>query len=495
MPADGDSSRQLLGMYRLGGLFLNETEDIKRFPIMIGLLLGGFIAMFSETALNIALSSLAKQMDVQMGTIQWLVIGYLLVVGILLPLSGLLTRWFTTRQLLVFALSDFIVGAVIAALAPSFGMLLVGRMIQGIATGIILPLIYLVALSIYPMDKRGAAMGIIGLVIMFAPAIGPTLSGLILGALSWQYIFWVMVPLLAIALFLTVTYTKNVGEITRPHVDILSIVESTLGFGGIVIGVSLASETGWGSWQVILSLLVGVVSLALFCQRQLNIDEPILNVRAFGIRNFSVGTGLVMIDFMVIMSSMYLLPTYWQDGLMVPVALTGVLMLPGGIINALVSTVAGRLFDRMGGRRPVIAGFCLAAIGAILLVFTNSSSAYWYVVVAHVILMIGAPLAMSPSQAFGLGALPPQMAADGSSIMNTLQQVCGAIATALSTSLMSSGEAGKRTRDAISSGTRMGFMLTLALAIIGVIVATVFVRQQQAPSDKTMSDSEKAATN
>ena len=478
---------------------MKETKDIKRFPIMIGLLLGGFIAMFSETALNIALSSLAKQMNVQMGTIQWLVIGYLLVVGILLPLSGLLTRWFTTRQLMIFALSDFIVGAVIAGLAPSFALLLVGRMIQGIATGIILPLMYLVALSIYPMDKRGAAMGIISLVIMFAPAIGPTLSGLILGALSWHYIFWVMIPILAIALLLTIMYTRNVSEITRPHVDTLSILTSTLGFGGVVIGVSLASETGWESWQVLLSLLIGIVSLALFCRRQLTIPEPILNVRAFGVRSFSVGTGLVMIDFMVIMSSMFLLPTYWQDGLLVPVALTGILMLPGGIINALVSTLAGRLFDRFGGRRPVIGGFCLATVGALLLVFTNAHSAYWYVVVAHIILMIGAPLAMSPSQAFGLGALPPKMAADGSSIMNTLQQVCGAIATALSTSLLSSGEAGNHSRTAVATGAHMGFMLTLGLSIVGVIVATLFIRQeQQVPNEnanETVVDGESQTEN
>ncbi len=462
---------------------MDETQNVKRFPIMMGLLLGGFIGMFSETALNIALSSLATKMNVPMGTIQWLVIGYLLVVGILLPLSSLLTRWFTTRQLLIFALCDFIVGAIVAALAPSFGMLLVGRMIQGIGTGILLPLIFLVALSIYPMDKRGAAMGIIGLVIMFAPAVGPTLAGLILGVLSWRYIFWVMVPILLIALILAIIFTKNVSELTRPHVDVLSIVMSTIGFGGVVIGVSLASQTGWGSWEVLLALVVGIVSLALFCRRQLHLDEPILNVRAFGIRSFSVGTSLVMVDFMVIMSSMYLLPMYWQDGLMVPVALTGMLMLPGGIINAVVSSISGRLFDRLGGRRPVIAGFCVAAVGAVLLVLTNSHSAYWYVVVAHIILMIGAPLAMSPAQTYGLNALPPRLAADGSSIMNTLQQICGAIATALSTSLMSTGEAGQRTRDAVSSGTRMGFMLTLALAIIGVIVATVFVRQQQAPAD------------
>lgn len=178
---------------------MKNLAETKRLPIMAGLLIGGFIGMFSETALNIALAPLTTKLGVSTGTIQWLVIGYLLMVGILLPLSGLLTRWFTTRQLLIFALCDFIVGALIAALSSSFTFLFIGRLIQGIGTGILLPLIFLVALAIYPLEKRGAAMGLIGLVIMFAPAIGPTVAGLILGALSWQYIFWAMIPFLVIA--------------------------------------------------------------------------------------------------------------------------------------------------------------------------------------------------------------------------------------------------------------------------------------------------------
>lgn len=157
---------------------------------MSGILVGAFVGMLSETALNIALPSLMTQLHVGIGTIQWLVTGYLLVIGIVLPLSSLLARWFTTRQLIIFALIDFIVGATISALAPDFAVLLVGRMIQGIATGLLLPLMFTVATLIYPPYKLGTAMGMIGLVVMFAPAIGPTLAGIILGVLSWQWIFW-----------------------------------------------------------------------------------------------------------------------------------------------------------------------------------------------------------------------------------------------------------------------------------------------------------------
>jgi DHA2 family lincomycin resistance protein-like MFS transporter len=317
---------------------------------------------------------------------------------------------------------------------------------------------------------------------MFAPAIGPTVAGLILGALSWQYIFWAMIPFLVIALVTTIIFTKNVMPITRPHVDALSICLSTIGFGGVVLGISLASDKGWTSPIVLGALVVGIVALFFFIRRQLKLPEPILNVKAFAHGGFSLGTGLVMIDFMIIMTSMYLLPIYWQKGLLVPVALTGMLMLPGGIINAVVSSISGRLYDSFGARMPAMLGFLVSIIGALMLFFGNADSSYLYVVFAHVILMIGAPLAMSPSQTHGLNALPQQLSADGSSIMNTLQQICGAIATALATSLLGVGEAASSAAGAakVASGTRFGFALTVGLAVLGFLLTFALPRKQKA---------------
>ncbi len=211
---------------------------------MASMLLGAFVGMFSETSLNIALPTLMRALQVNAATIQWLVTGYMLVIGIILPLSSIITRWFTTRQVIIFALADFIVGAVISALGNSFAIVLIGRMIQGVGTGLILPLMFAVVMQIFPPQKIGAVMGICALVIMFAPAIGPTLTGLILARLSWQWIFWLFIPFLAVAVVLAVTGLENVGEVTRPHVDVLSILESAVGCSGLVIGASLARGTG-----------------------------------------------------------------------------------------------------------------------------------------------------------------------------------------------------------------------------------------------------------
>lgn len=231
---------------------------------MVSMLLGAFVGMFSETSLNIALPNLIRALHVNTSTIQWLVTGYMLVIGIILPLSSLISKWFTTRQIIIFALADFIVGSVISALGSSFMVVLIGRMIQGIGTGLILPLMFAVVMQIFPPQKIGAVMGVCALVIMFAPAIGPTLTGLILAKLSWNWIFWAFVPFLAIALIFAITSLENVGHLTRPHVDILSILESAVGCSGLVIGASLSSRDGWLSMPVMIALIVGVVVLALY---------------------------------------------------------------------------------------------------------------------------------------------------------------------------------------------------------------------------------------
>lgn len=443
------------------------------FIAMLGMLIGGFVGMLSETSLNIALPSLMTALHVNIGTIQWLVTGYMLIIGIVLPLSSLLSRIFSTRQIIVFAIIAFIVGAIISALASSFPVLLIGRMIQGIGTGLILPLMFTVATLIFPPYKLGAAMGLIGLVIMFAPAIGPTLSGMILGILSWQWIFWMFVPFLIVALILVMKYLPNVGHITKPKIDVFSIILSTLGFGGLVTGVSLASDQGWGSPTVIATLTAAIILLAWYIKRQLSATEPILNFHIFANRQYRTGAILVMMDFGIILSSMYLLPMFWQNGLAIPVALTGIVMLPGGIVNAAVSAIAGRYSDLISKRLLSVSGFAMTIIGIVLFLFANSTSPIWYVILAHIVMMIGVPLSMSPSQTFGLSALDQRTSSDGSTIMNTFQQIVGAIATAIATALLGFGQQWSATTHqiAFTNGVHLGFIFTLIIAVAALLLS------------------------
>ncbi|WP_089136749.1 DHA2 family efflux MFS transporter permease subunit [Secundilactobacillus silagei] len=440
---------------------------------MIGIILGAFVGMFSETSLNIALPKLTANLHVTTATASWLVTGYMLMIGIVLPFSSFLSKWFTTRQVVIFGLSDFIVGALIAATAANFPILLVGRMIQGIATGLILPLMFTVTMQVFRPSKLGAAMGMCALVILFAPVIGPTVTGLILASLNWRWMFWLFIPFLVIALIFTIISLKNVGTITRPKADFIAIIESIVGFASLVAGSSLASNHGWTSPIVLGLLVVGVIVLAFYAYRQVHAETPILNLRVFTIPAFRTGATLVMLDFSVILSTMYLLPMYIQRGLLVPVALAGIVMLPGGIINAFVAALAGRLYDRYGAKTPTQIGLVIALIGAVILLLTNSTSSIMLVIIAHIIIMIGSPLALSPAQTHALSALSGTQAADGSTIMNTMQQIVGAIATALATSLLGLGIAaasGKPHQVAFTNGIHYGIYLTIAMIVVALLL-------------------------
>ncbi|WP_242335815.1 DHA2 family efflux MFS transporter permease subunit [Limosilactobacillus urinaemulieris] len=440
---------------------------------MVAMLLGAFVGMLSETSLNIALPRLMLSLHVNMAMIQWLVTGYMLVIGIILPLSSIISKWFTTRQVIIFGLTSFIVGAVISACAGSFPGVLIGRMVQGIGTGLILPLMFAVAMQIFPPQKLGAVLGICALVIMFAPAIGPTLTGLILAKLSWRWIFWLFIPFLALALIFAITSLDNVNNITKPRVDWLSIIESAVGFSGLVIGASLSSRDGWLSVPVLLALVVGVIVLGFYVHRQLHLTEPILNLRLFKIPAFRTGALLVMLDFGIILSAMYLLPNYLQNGLLIPVALTGIIMLPGGVINAITSALAGRLYDNIGAKRPVMIGLVIALIGIIMFACTSEHSSVGYIIAAHVILMIGCPLAMAPAQTSSLNSLNGLESADGSTILNTLQQIVGALATAFATSFLELGQKNINGTAAIkfTNGFHYGIYFTLVLVVIALILS------------------------
>ena len=455
---------------------------------LMGLYLGGFAGMYSETALNIALPELSTAFGVDTSITQWLVVGYMLAIGIVLPFASILMKWFPARKLTLFALGSFFVGSLISGFAPNFEIALFGRAIQGIGTGLVLPMMFAMVMEVMPPHKIGAAMGVTALVIMFAPAIGPTLAGFLVGALSWRFIFFSFALILIVGIIFTLKFEVDPYELTKPHIDALSIVASCLGFGGIVFGAGVSSLFGWLSVPVIAALVIGIVFLALYARHQLSMNVPVLDLHAFTFQGFRVGAVCMMLNFGITLSAMYVLPQYYQNGMLLAVALTGIVMLPGGIVNALVSMLAGRIFDRIGARIPALVGFALSAIGAAMLLFATPESPLIYVIVCHIIMMIGVPLAMSPCQTHALSSLPHRLSTDGSTILNTMQQVLGAVCTAVATNLLATGQqsyfaaGGTDSALAFTQGAHYGFTFTLVLAVLGFILATR-IKKLTAPAE------------
>lgn len=463
-----------------------EQTKIRPIPIAVSLMIGAFIGLFSETALNMAFTNIMTDFHIDAHAVQWLTTGYLLVLGILVPVSALLLQWFTTRQLFNASLIFSIIGTIVAALSPNFELLLVARVIQAIGTGLLLPLMTNVILVIFPPHKRGSVMGLMGLVIMFAPAVGPTLSGFIVDRLGWQSIFWISLPLLALTFVFGLVYMQNVSTITKPKIDILSIFLSSIGFGGIVFGFSSAGE-GAGSWGepgVFIPIAIGAIALVLFAVRQLRMKQPMLNLRVFKFPMFSIGVLMVFLCMMLILSTSILLPMYLKGGLLLTAFAAGLVLLPGGIINGLMSPVTGRLFDKFGPKFLVIPGFIITTILSYLFTNVTTETPQTTIIIMHTCIFIGVAMIMMPAQTNGLNQLPRAYYPDGSAVMNTLQQIAGAIGTAVAVSIMVAGQASyvpsagttNPMAEALTSGVQNAFMLAFVASIIGLI-ASFFIKR------------------
>lgn len=419
---------------------MSTTQTIEKKPpygILAILMIGAFISILNSTLLNIALPSISKDLDIETATVQWLATGYMLVNGIMIPTTAFLIRKYSVRNLFLTAMFLFSVGTIVAGVAHIFPLLLAARMVQAAGSAIMMPLLMNVLLTSFPVEKRGSAMGLFGLVMMFAPAIGPTLSGWIVEHYDWRMLFHVITPLALLVLILGFFKLKDKKEKVNIRIDILSVILSSLGFGGLLYGFSSAGNKGWDSPWVYGTLAVGAVSLVLFIVRQLKMETPMLEFRIFAHPMFALSATISIVLNMALFSAMILMPMYIQTLRGISPFDSGLLMLPGAIIMALMSPITGKLFDKFGAR-------VLAAVGLLITVVTTyyfsqltMETTYANIMVLYSVRMLGMSMAMMPIMTNGLNSLPARMNPHGTAMNNTLNQVSGAIGTALLVTVMS----------------------------------------------------------
>ncbi|MDA5132357.1 MDR family MFS transporter [Psychrobacter sp. ANT_H3] len=475
----------------MSSLAMEQSQTgIKPIPILIAFLIAGFVGLFSETALNMALGNLMIEFNVISSTVQWITTGYLLTMGILIPVSALLIQWFSTRQLFVASLLFSIAGAIVSGMAPTFSALLLGRVIQAIGTGLLIPLMFNTVLVIFPIHKRGTIMGLVGLVMMSAPAIGPATAGLIIEVLSWNWILWLLIPFLLFSLVYGLLFVQNVTTLTKPKIDVLSILLSTIGFGGIVYGFSVAGHKGWGSPIVISTLIIGFMSLIIFSSRQFKLDKPMLDLRTLRYPMFTLALLSVSATFMIILSSMILLPLYLQIGLGLTALTAGLILMPGGALNGILSPVAGRVYDMYGPKWLLTPGFIIMIIMLWQLSNVTTETTIPMAIFLHSGLMIGVTFVMMPVQTHGLNALPKNLYPDGTALINTLLQVSGSIGTALAITIMSTSQSNflKTVADpsdpslvstSLTAGVQTAFILGIVLAVFGLVIS-FFIKSPKA---------------
>ncbi|RDW16103.1 MFS transporter [Oceanobacillus arenosus] len=456
------------------------------------LMLGAFLGLFGETALNMALTNVMEEFSITAGIAQWLTTGYLLVLAIFVPISALLMKWFTTRQLVIGGLIISLVGAVLAALSPNFAILLTGRLVQAIGTGILIPVMTNVLLIIFPIHKRGVVMGIMGLVITLGPALGPTLSGVIISTLGWSYIFWISAILYVLLTLYAFAQIANVTEITKPKIDVLSIVLSTFGFGGLIFALSNMAESAISSPQVWAPLLVGIIALLSFGIRQMKMDQPMVNLRVFKYPMFTLGTLMMFLSILVILSTGILLPIYLKGALLFSAAVAGLMLLPGNAVSVIMSPIVGTLFDKFGPRVFVITGSIIVLIGNLIFASVISATTpVWQIVAAFMVLFFGLTMVTMPSQTNALNELPRELYADGSAAMNTLNQVAGAAGTAIAITLFTAGQSSfvldvpdASQAEVLAAGVKYAFYFIAGISAVALI-CSFFMKKAGGQKEKS----------
>lgn len=463
----------------------NQVVQVRKPKLMaLVLMIGAFIGLFSETALNMALTNIMEQFSISAAQVQWLTTGYLLTLGVFVPISAFLIKWFSTKKLVSAALIFSILGSLIGALAPNFEILLIARIIQALGTGLLLPLLMNVVLLIFPINKRGVVMGLMGLVITTAPAVGPTVAGIIVDLLDWSYIFWLSLALYLLLFIFGLKLIENVSTLTKPKIDIFSIFLSTIGFGTLIFSLSSLAENAFASQMVLIPLIIGILAILLFTIRQLKMPQPMLNLTVFKYPMFSLGTLHLFIGMLLILSTAILLPMYLKSSLLYSAAIAGLIMLPGSALNAVFGPVVGKLFDKLGPTRLLPIGFTLTTIGSVLFILTvKEDASFASIMLSNMVFFSGIAFIIMPAQTNGMNQLPRELYADGSAIANTLQQIAGAAGTAVAITLLMKGESNflennlqASVEQSVAAGTNFAFYFTLIISVIGLI-SSFFVKK------------------
>lgn len=502
----------------------HSKNETKRPPygIIVILMIGAFIAFLNNTLLNIALPSIMADLEVDASTVQWLTTGFMLVNGILIPTTAFLIQKYSVRKLFLVAMGLFTLGTILAGMAHVFPVLLTGRMTQAAGSAIMMPLLMNVMLVSFPIEKRGAAMGVFGLVLMGAPAIGPTLSGWLIEHYDWRMLFHFVTPIAVIVLLIGFFLLKDKKEKVDIRLDFLSVLLTSVGFGGLLYGFSSAGKQGWDSPQVYLTIAIGAISLLVSILRQLKQDQPMLNYRIFRYPMFALSSVISMVLTMAMFSGMLLLPIYVQTIRGISPLDAGLLMLPGAIIMALMSPVTGKLFDKFGGRILAIIGLVITVVTSYLFSQLSLETTYTQLLLLYSVRMLGMSMVMMPVSTNGLNQLPARFYPHGTAMNNTLQQVSGAIGTALLVTIMSNraeskakelGEAAmanlteQPTEAALAQmqqqimmsatldGINFAFFVSVFIAAVALILAFFMKRAKQAEDTIEENSAEKKVVN
>lgn len=411
-------------------------KGITRGKILAAMLFGMFIAILNQTLLNVALPKINTEFNISASTGQWLMTGFMLVNGILIPISAFLFNKYSYRKLFIIGLALFTLGSLVCAISFNFPIMMSGRVLQAIGAGILMPLGSNVIVTIFPPEKRGVAMGTMGIAMILAPAIGPTLSGYIVQNYDWNVMFYGMFFIGIIAIVIGLFWFKLYQSTTNPKADIPGIIYSTIGFGSLLYGFSEAGNKGWGSTEIVTMFIVGTVFIIFFILRELRMKAPMLSLEVLKYPTYTLTTVINMIVMMSLYGGMILLPLYLQNLRGFSALDSGLLLLPGALVMGALGPVAGKLLDTIGIKPLAIFGIGIMTYATWELSKLNMDTTYLHIMWIYIVRSFGMAFVMMPIMTAGMNALPPRLISHGYAFVNTMRQLAGSIGTAILVTVM-----------------------------------------------------------
>lgn len=452
--------------------------------VYTALFMGTLVVIMNQNAIKTALPQMIIDLGVVPSIGQWTISGYTLVKGVMVPITAFAMNKFRSRNLFILMMLFFGAGSIIAASGINFCIVLVGTLLQGVAAGMVIPLMQTIILTVSPMEKRGSALGMMGIVLGFGGTLGPALGGLIVDQLSWHFIFWfsfigsvLVIPLAQLTL-------TDVLPMSDPTLDWVSIRHSLIGFGLLLFGLSVMGSDGFKSVTAWVGIIIGLFFVILFIKRNLQSEDPMLNVSLFKNRTFSLAVIIAMLGLMVVTGLTNVMPMYIQSVLGRSATLSGLIILPGGLLKAFIAPVTGKLFDKYGIRVIGPLGGIIMFSGTLLMTFVTETTPMWYIAAVYLFLSLGFGIFNIPVTTAGMNALPDKEMSHATPARQTVRQIGSSFAITIVFATMSivssvihspSTGAEDIGSDVSIYGIQGGFILIAVLAFITFIL-TLFLR-------------------
>lgn len=451
-----------------------------------------FVGNFTQLQLSAALPTIVSDFGISVTTGQWLTSIFQLVMGVMVPLTAYLTRRFSTRQIVIASMAVFTLGSVFAWLGSSFVLVLIGRLLEAVGTGVMWPVLQITVFSIYPLSRRGMAMGTVGMAMSVAPAIGPTLGGVQTDLNGWRSIFLTLTVIGVISLFLAIFGLRNFGtRDASAKADFFSVGLSIFGFGGLMFGFTNIESYPFTHPMVWLAMLIGVVGIVWFVLRQIHgarrqsadpsKQPPLLNLSVLKNKSFTVGTVTAALSFFAFSSIMVIMPLYIQDCRGYSATISGLVMLPGAFGQCIAQFFGGKALDRFGARPVALIGSITLLFGTIMMSLISMTSWIWWVSIWQFVRQIGMGFVLMPITTWSLNCLEPEEVSAGSAVTNTVRQIAGAIGAPVLVILMETFTAlrwaaigGAKNMYAVANVFGIQWALRVSATICFIMVVMVF---------------------